>query len=65
VNEIVGRILESYRTGGKPWERMGEWIERIGWKKFFQLTNLTFDKDMIDDYRHGRESYNTSAHIRF
>lgn len=65
VNEIVGRILECYRVGGKPWERLGEWIERIGWKKFFQITELTFDKDMIDDYRNGRESFNTSAHIRF
>ncbi len=65
VTEVVTRILHTYRVGGRPWERLGEWIERIGWKRFFELTELTFDKDMIDDYRHARTTFNTSAHTRF
>ena len=65
VTEMVKRILETYRKGGRPWERLGEWIERIGWKRFFEETGLTFDKEMIDDYRHARTTFNQSAHVRF
>ena len=65
VNAIVKRILTAYKKGGKDWERMGEWIERIGWRRFFDETGLDFDKYMIDNYRHARVSLNQSAHVRF
>ncbi|MBF0278724.1 MAG: dissimilatory-type sulfite reductase subunit beta [SAR324 cluster bacterium] len=65
VNDIVGRILKAYQVGGKPWERMNEWIGRIGWKRFFEETELEFKIDMIDSYRHARASFNQSAHVRF
>jgi sulfite reductase beta subunit len=65
VNEVVGRILSAYKKGGREWERLGEWIDRIGWKRFFEETGLSFDKYMIDNYRHARVSFNKSAHIRF
>ncbi len=65
MNEVVARILDAYRLGGRPWERLGEWIERIGWKRFFAEAELTFDKDMIDDYRNARTTFNQSAHVRF
>ncbi len=65
VTEVVGQILESFRKEGRPWERMGEWIERVGWKHFFEITGLTFEKDMIDSYRHARTTFNQSAHVRF
>lgn len=65
VSEVVGQILDAYRKEGKPWERMGEWIERVGWKHFFEATGLFFDKDMIDSYRHARTTFNQSAHVRF
>jgi sulfite reductase beta subunit len=64
VAEIVKRILYAYKEGAQPWERVGEWAERIGWKKFFEVTGLQFDKWMIDNYRHARVSFNTSAHVR-
>ena len=65
VAEIVKRILYAYKEGGQPWERVGEWADRIGWKKFFEVTGLKFDKWMIDNYRHARVSFNQSTHIRF
>ncbi len=65
VNEILGRILKAYQEGGRPWERMGEWIERVGWKRFFKETDLSFEIDMIDSYRHARTTFNQSAHVRF
>ncbi len=65
VTEVVKRILRAYKEGGRPWERLGEWIERIGWKRFFELTDLPFTKYHIDNYRFARASLNKSAHIRF
>ncbi|GMT49678.1 MAG: sulfite reductase, dissimilatory-type beta subunit [bacterium] len=65
VNDVVKRILMAYKAGGKNWERMGEWIDRIGWKRFFEETELPFNKYLIDSYRHARTSFNQSAHVRF
>ena len=42
--EVVLKILYAYKENGKPWERMGEWIDRIGWPRFFELTGLAFHK---------------------
>jgi len=65
VNEVVGRILTAFKKEGQPWERLGEWIDRVGWKHFFAVTDLVFEKDMIDNYRHARTTFNQSAHVRF
>ena len=65
VSKVVKSILEAYKSDAHDWERMGEWIDRIGWKRFFEMTGLTFDKYMIDDWRHARATWNSSAHIRF
>jgi len=63
--EIVKKILYAYKEDGRPWERMGEWIERIGWPRFFELTDLAFTRHHIDDWRGARRSLNASAHVHF
>jgi len=63
--EIVKKILYAYKEDGRPWERLGEWIERIGWPRFFELTDLAFTRHHIDDWRGARRSLNASAHIHF
>ena len=65
VAEIVTKILKAYKENAKEWERMGEWVERIGWKRFFELTDLPFTKYHIDNWRGSRNNLNQSAHIRF
>ncbi len=65
VAEVVTRILRAYKENAKAWERMNEWIERIGWPKFFELTGLPFTKHHIDDWRGGRYTLNTSSHVHF
>ncbi len=62
---IVRKILMVYKADARPWERMGEWIERVGWPRFFELTELPFTKHHIDNWRGGRSNLNASAHIRF
>lgn len=48
VEEVVRKILYAYKDNAKDFERMGEWIERIGWPRFFELTGLAFTKHHID-----------------
>ena len=35
-------IVDVYARHARKYERMGEWIERIGWPRFFQLTGIPF-----------------------
>jgi sulfite reductase beta subunit len=65
VSDVVRRILHAYKDDGRPWERMADWIDRIGWPRFFEKTGLTFTKYLIDDWRGARVNLNASTHIRF
>ncbi len=64
VGEAVKRILEVYRNSAKKYERMGVWVERIGWKNFFDLTGFPFTKYHIDYSESSRNTFNTSSHVR-
>jgi sulfite reductase beta subunit len=65
VTEVVLKIVRAYKEDGRPWERVSDWIDRIGWPRFFEKTGLVFTKYLIDDYKHARQSLNASTHIRF
>ncbi len=65
VVDAVVNIVEVYAKNAKKFERMGEWIERIGWPKFFELTGIPFTKYHIDDFRLAGTTYARSTHIRF
>lgn len=65
VAEVVKTILYAYKNNARAWERMNEWIDRIGWPRFFELTGLPFTKYHIDDWRGGRSSLNASSHVHF
>ncbi len=47
----VKRILDVYAENANKYERLGDWAERIGWEKFFELTDLEFTPQLIDDFR--------------
>ena len=64
VVSAVKRIVEVYAANARKFERVGEWIERIGWPRFFKLADIEFTKYHIDDFTHAGESYNRSMHIR-
>jgi len=65
ANAIVKKILRVYKQDAKDWERVGDWVERIGWPRFFELTELPFTKFHIDNWRGARATLNASTHIRF
>jgi sulfite reductase beta subunit len=65
VAEVVKKILFTYKDNARDYERMGEWIERIGWSRFFEMTELPFTKYHLDDWRGSRATLNSSSHVRF
>ncbi len=64
VVSAVRNIVEVWAKGAKKYERMGEFIARIGWPKFFELTGIEFEKEHIDDYKHAGLTFKRSAQIR-
>ncbi len=63
--ETIKKIVEAYASGGRRYERIGEWIERIGWEKFFDLTGLEFKAEHIDDYRLAMTTWRTTTQFKF
>ncbi|MHC4605584.1 MAG: dissimilatory-type sulfite reductase subunit beta [Planctomycetota bacterium] len=64
VVQGVRRIVEVWANNARKFERMGEFIERIGWPRFFKMTEIKFQKEHIDDFKHAGTTYKTSAHLR-
>ncbi|MDY6822090.1 MAG: dissimilatory-type sulfite reductase subunit beta [Deferribacterota bacterium] len=62
VVDAVKTIVETYKNGAEKGERVGEWIDRIGWPKFFEITGFEFTKYHIDDFRLAECTLNYSNH---
>jgi sulfite reductase beta subunit len=65
VVEAVHNIVDVWAERARKYERMGEFIERIGWPKFFRLTGIEFQKEHIDDFKFAGLTYKRSAQLRF
>ncbi len=65
VVEVVRNLVELWAENANKYERMGEWIERIGWPRFFKMANIDFEKEHIDDFKHAGLTYKTSTHLTF
>jgi len=65
VVQAIRKILIKYTEGANKWERVGEWVERIGWEKFFEICEIPFTFQHIDDYRWAYDTYRTSMHFKF
>ncbi len=65
VVDAITNIVNVWSANANKYERMGEWIERIGWPRFFELTGIKFESYHIDDFKYAGLSFNRSAHIRF
>jgi sulfite reductase beta subunit len=61
----VKNILDTYAGEARRHERVGEWIERIGWERFFSLTGIEFTHQHIDDFTFMRNTLRTSAAFKY
>ncbi len=49
--KIVKKIVEVYAADARKYERIGDWVNRIGWETFYEMTGLEFTQHCIDDFR--------------
>jgi sulfite reductase beta subunit len=63
--EAIRNLVEVWAANAKKYERMGEWIDRIGWPRFFKLTGIPFEKTHIDDFKHAGLTFKRSTHLSF
>ena len=50
VVQAVKKMVEVYAKNAQKHERMGDWIQRIGWERWFDLNGIPFDMKCIDDF---------------
>jgi sulfite reductase beta subunit len=65
VTSAVKNLVELWAKHARKYERMGEWIERIGWPKFFKMAGIEFQKEHIDDFKHAGLTFKRSTHITY
>jgi sulfite reductase beta subunit len=51
TTKTIKKIVDIYANHANKYERLGEWAERIGWERFFDLCELEFTHHLIDDFR--------------
>ena len=51
MTRVISNMVERYAEGARKYERLGEWAERIGWERFFDVCELPFTHHLIDDFR--------------
>ncbi len=65
VVEAVKNIVDTYAKDARKHERVGEWIDRIGWEAFFKKTGIPFTYQHIDDFTFARDTFRTSAAFKW
>lgn len=63
--DTLKKIIDVYARHAQEDERMGEWIQRVGWETFFRLTDIPFTEQHIDDFTHAVETYRTTTQFRW
>jgi len=63
--KAIKQIIEAYAKGAYKYERIGEWIERIGWERFFDQAGITFTHQHIDDYRLAMTTWRTTTQFKW
>ncbi len=51
MTAAIKNMVDAYSKGANKYERLGEWAERIGWEKWFEVCNIPFTHHLIDDFR--------------
>jgi len=65
VTDAVTHLVEVWAKNAKPGERMGEWIDRIGWERFFKMTDLPFTEKHIDDFTFAPTTFRSSTQFKY
>ncbi len=50
ILEVVGRIVDAWKSGARTGERIGAYVDRVGWSAFLRDTGVEFDLCLIDNF---------------
>ncbi len=59
------RLKALLASEARKHERVGEWIERVGWERFFSLTGIPFTDKHIDDFDLATETFRSSTQFKW
>jgi len=65
VVDAIRNIVDVYAANARKYERLGQWIERVGWERFFSLTGIEFTDKHIDDYTLAPDTFRTTAAFKY
>jgi len=65
VTAAVRKLVEVWAKNARKGERYGEWIERIGWERFFELAEIPFTDKHIDDFIFAIPTFRTAATFKW
>jgi dissimilatory sulfite reductase beta subunit len=65
VTDAVKNIINVWASHAHKHERMGEWIDRIGWERFFDLANIPFSVQLIDDYTLASDTFRSTPTFKY
>lgn len=51
MTNTIKNMINAYSNGANKYERLGDWADRIGWERFFDVCGLDFTHHLIDDFR--------------
>lgn len=64
VTAVIRQIVDAWVAHARLDERVGEWINRIGWERFFERTGLPMSPKLIDGYD-ARALEHARGNVRF
>ena len=50
LTQMIGRIIEAWKRGARPGERLGSYVDRIGWPAFMRRVGIELDPYIIDNF---------------
>lgn len=50
VLDVVGRVIDLWRCSARRGERVGDFVDRIGWPSFLRRVGVVFDPYLIDNF---------------
>ncbi|HEX2987445.1 MAG TPA: 4Fe-4S binding protein [Chloroflexota bacterium] len=50
VIDVVDRVLKVWTDGAESGERLGDFIDRVGWPAFLRRVGIAFDPNLIDNF---------------
>ncbi len=48
--DVVERVLDAWVSGAERGERLGDYIDRVGWPVFLRKAGVPFDLSMVDNF---------------